>query len=78
MAETLSTTVKSSTLVKRVVVGTPVRRVNQQTLVTELDNVGNVNTGNKTDGSVLVYNANEGEWEATLTLEKQNVNGGQY
>jgi len=78
MAETLSTTVKSSTSVKKIVVGTPVRRVNQQTLVAELDNIENVNTSNKTDGSVLVYNASESKWQATLTLEKQNVNGGQY
>lgn len=78
MSETLATTVKSGTSVKKVIVGTPVRRVNQQTLVTELDNVGNVNTSGKTDGSVLVYNSSESEWQATTTLEKQNVNGGQY
>jgi hypothetical protein len=78
MSETLTTTVKSATVVKKVVVGTPVKRVNQQTLVAEMDNIGNVNTSSKTDGSVLVYNASSEEWESTLTLEKQNVNGGQY
>ncbi len=65
------------TVVKKVVVGRPIRRVNP-VVETTIDNLSGVNTSNKADGSVLVYNVFTGDWEATLELEKQTINGGQY
>lgn len=64
------------TLVKKVVVGRPIRRV--LGTASTIDTIVGVDTSNKTDGSVLVYNGNSTLWEATLELEKQTINGGQY
>jgi len=65
------------TLVKKVVVGRPVRRVNTAT-AGSIDTLSGVDTTSKQDGSVLVYQTNSGNWEATQTLEQQIINGGQY
>lgn len=43
-----------------------------------LDSLSNVDVSGKTDGSVLVYKAGTSAWTATLTLEQQNVEGGNY
>jgi hypothetical protein len=66
----------NTTLIKRIVVGTPVRRVNEaQGNINELTGI---DTSGKVNGSVLVYNATNSLWEATLDLEQQNVNGGSF
>jgi hypothetical protein len=66
----------SNTLVKKINVGTPVRRVvsGQKSLAGLTD----VDLTAKQDGSVLVYNTSSEKWKATLDLEKQNINGGSY
>lgn len=64
------------TLVRKVIVGRPIRRVRGSG--ESLGNLGDVDASTKTDGSVLVYNAATELWESTLLLEKQTVNGGQY
>lgn len=69
--------VKIQTLVKKVVVGRPIRRVTGGG-GTSIDTITGVDTSGKTDGSVLVYNGNSTLWEATTDLEKQTINGGQY
>jgi len=74
MAVTIST--RGTTTVKRVVVGKPVRRINTQTV--SLSNMGGVNIEGAEDGSALIYNETSGDFEATTTLEKQEINGGQY
>ena len=72
----LSVTAGNTTIVKRIVVGRPVRRI--------IEDMGNINelegvdTTSKVNGSVLVYNASNELWEATLDLEEQNINGGSY
>lgn len=68
--------VGSTTQVKQVVVGTPVRRVTSGAF--SVDNLDGFNTTNKVNGSVLVYNSASGDFEATLNLELQIINGGQY
>jgi len=64
------------TQVKKVVVGKPVRRVRPAT--NTIGELSNVDLSNLQDGSVLVYNQTTTNFESTLNLEKQNVNGGNY
>lgn len=66
----------ATTEVKRVVVGTPVRRVTAGAF--SIDNLGGVDTTGKTNGGLLVYNSTSGNFEVTIDLEEQNINGGQY
>lgn len=74
MATTVS--LRGKTKVKRVIVGKPVRRVIEAG--NSIDAITGVNTDGAVNGSVLVYNASTTAWEATTTLEQQELNGGQY
>ena len=67
---------KNTTKVQKVVIGRPVRRVTQSS--GSLGSLDDVDLTGKVDGSVLVYNDVSSKFEATLTLEKQLINGGQY
>lgn len=69
-------TVGNSTKIKKVIVGTPVRRVTAGAFV--MDELGGVSTAGKTDGSILIYNSTTGLWTASLDLNDQNINGGSY
>jgi len=55
MSETISTTVKNRTLVKKVVVGTPVRRVTSGAF--SVDNLDGFNVAGKQDFDVLVFDS---------------------
>jgi len=75
----VSKTVRSlgqTTQVKKIVVGRPVRNVSSGTVT--IDSLLGVDTSGKVDGSVLVYNASTLNFEATVYLEKQDINGGNY
>lgn len=74
MAVTVS--LRGRTQVKKVVVGKPIRRINTQT--TTIDNISGIDTSGKVDGSLLIYNSSSGNFEASTTLEEQEINGGQY
>jgi hypothetical protein len=74
MAVTVS--LRGKTQVKRVVVGKPVRRVD--TATANINTITGVDTSAKENGSVLVYNSASENFEATKTLEEQDINGGQY
>ena len=65
-----------TTLIKQIVIGTPVRRVYPVT--DNINDLEGVDTSTKVNGSVLVYNASSDTWEATLDLQAQNINGGSY
>jgi hypothetical protein len=43
-----------------------------------LSDMTDLDVTNLADGSVLVYSTNLGKWEATKTLEKQIINGGNF
>lgn len=74
MATTVS--LRGRTKVKRVIVGKPIRRINQSSgSLGALSDVSNVNFVN---GAILVYNSESNQWEATTELNQQEVNGGQY
>lgn len=72
----LRITTGNTTIVKKITVGKPVRRVVKAEA--NINNLLGVNTTSKVNGSVLVYNASSELWEATLDLEEQNINGGSY
>ena len=53
--------------------------VNQSGLASRfLNDLNDVDTSNKTDGSLLVYNATQEKFLATTILEKQSINGGHF
>tara|TARA_R110000796_G_scaffold213973_2_gene329992 strand:- start:1836 stop:2093 length:258 start_codon:yes stop_codon:yes gene_type:complete len=66
----------NNTQVKKVVVGTPVRRVTSGAF--NINSLSGVTTAGAVNGSVLVYNGSTTSWTATLDLEEQNINGGSY
>ena len=66
----------STTQIKKIVVGTPIRRVASGSF--NVSNLGGVDTTGAINVSVLVYNAATGKFEAEQELENTNFNGGQY
>ena len=66
-----------NTLVKKVVVGKPVRRVSAGSFL--LNTLGDVDTTNLENGSLLIYKSNTLKWTASKDVEEgQNINGGSY
>jgi hypothetical protein len=63
MSETISTTVKSKTIVKKIVVGTPVRKVTSGAF--SVDNLGGFDVADKTHLDIFVYDSNAGAYKAT-------------
>lgn len=76
MTTRIQTTSRGTTKVRRVTVGKPVKRIDAAKV--DVDNIIGIDTSGKTDGDVLVYNASSDNFESTLTLDKQLINGGQY
>ena len=72
----ITVTPGNTTIVKKIIIGTPVRRVSEAAL--NINNLDGINTSNRVNGSVLVYNSTSSLWESTLDLEQQNINGGSY
>ena len=72
----ITVTPGNTTIIKKIVVGTPVRRVSEAAL--NINNLAGVDTSSRVNGSVLVYNSTSTLWESTLNLEQQNINGGSY
>ena len=69
-------TINDNTQVKKVVVGRPVRRVTDAG--NNLSALNDVDLTNLGDGSLLIYNDASEKFEASIDLEKQNINGGSY
>lgn len=72
----VTVTSRGKTKVKKVIVGKPIRRIDNES--GSINNLGGVNLADAEDGSVLVYDAGADEWVAKKTLDNTNVNGGQY
>lgn len=66
----------NTTIIKKIIIGTPVKRVSEAAL--NINNLDGIDTSNRVNGSVLVYNSTNSLWESTLNLEQQNINGGSY
>lgn len=71
-------TSNSNTLVKKVVVGKPVRRVSAGSS-NLLNSLGDVDVNNLKNGSLLIYKTSTQKWTSTKDVEEgQNINGGSY
>ena len=71
--------VSSNTIIKKVVVGTPVPQVAQIRVVSDLGELQNVNAPNNVaeDGQLLIYNPVSGEYDASILLDKQTIDAGE-
>ena len=52
--------------------------INQAQPIKSIADLIDVDTSNKTDGSILIYNASTQKFEASLVLDKQDIDGGIY
>lgn len=67
---------KDETQVKKVIVGRPIRRINEARI--NINEIQGIDLTNLEDGSLLIYNTSTENFEASRDLEKQNINGGNY
>lgn len=74
MAVTVS--LRGKTKVKRVTVGKPIRRINEA--IVSIDQIRGIDVSAAVEGSTLVYNPNNGTFEARQELDNTDINGGQY
>jgi hypothetical protein len=68
--------VRGKTKVHSMRVGRPIKNI--QTASGDINNLIGINTRDKEDGSVLVYNGDTQNFEATKNLENQFINGGNF
>ena len=66
----------SQTQVRKIVIGTPVRKVTSGAFV--ISNLGGVDTTGAQQGAVLVYDESVEKFIAQKTLTETNFDGGQY
>lgn len=66
----------SKTQVRKVVIGTPVKKVTSGAF--SISNLGGVDVSGAENGAVIVYDADQGKFIADKTLEDTNITGGQY
>jgi len=69
----ISITSKGVTIVKRVTVGKPVRKVNAA--VTSIDNIIGVDTTGKENEHILQYNSTSGNWESVAQTATGSLEG---
>jgi len=71
--------VSSNTIIKKVVVGTPVPQVAQIRVVSDLGELQNVNAPNNvaTEGQLLIYNPATEKYDASILLDKQTIDAGE-
>lgn len=66
-----------TTQVKKVLVGTPVRRVARGAI--KFDNLEGIDITNAENGDMLVYKSSTNTWTSTKNIEEgQDINGGSY
>jgi hypothetical protein len=69
-------TTNGTTKVKKIVVGRPVKRINNAT--GNINTLAGVDTTGAVQGSVLVYDEASSSFIATTELEDTNITGGHY
>lgn len=70
--------ITSKPIVRKIVVGTPVRRVVSVIGKDNLNEMNDVNSENLQEKSVLVWDEETEKWISTLTLNGQIVDGGDF
>lgn len=68
--------VSNRTIIKKVIVGTPLATTKKISIQTTLANVLDVDTTSVSDGSVLVYDDFTETWKAQNLLNLQTIDGG--
>lgn len=68
--------VSNRTIVKKVIVGTPLATTKKIAIQTTLSSVLDVDISNRSDGSILVYDDFTGNWKAQNLLNLQTIDGG--
>lgn len=68
----------SNTIVKKVTVGTPIRKVTAGAFT--ITSLGGVDLSNLENGALLVYNSTSGNFESTNNIDNPdtNLNGGNF
>ena len=67
----------TTTQVRKVIVGKPVRRVTAGQFA--LNTLSDVDVSNLENGSLLIYDTTSSKWVATKDVDEgQNINGGSY
>lgn len=69
--------VSNRTIVKKIVVGTPILTSRSINIQTTIGNILDVNSANAKDGDVLIYREDTKIWEASNYLNLQRVDGGE-
>lgn len=71
--------VSSNTIIKKIVVGTPVPQVAQIKVVSDVGELQNVNAPNAAaaDGQLLIYNPVTEKYDASILLDKQTIDAGE-
>jgi hypothetical protein len=68
----------SKPVVRKVVVGTPVRRVKSVQGVENLNELKDVNSNTLTDNAVLIWDEETEKWIPKTELNGQIISGGEY
>jgi len=68
----------SNTIVKKVIVGTPIKRVTNGAFT--ISTLGGVDLSTLEDGALLVYSEGSGNFESTKNIDNEdtNFNGGNF
>lgn len=70
--------VSNRTIVKKIVIGTPIPTTKNVSITTTVDKILDVNLGTQLKtGDVLVYNDNSKNWDAQNVLNLQVIDGGE-
>ena len=75
---TLKIVTGSNTVIKKITVGTPVRKVTAGSF--DIRSLGGIDLTNLGDGALLIYNETSEKFEANQNLDNQNtnLNGGNF
>jgi len=70
---------EQQTVVKTIVVGTPIRRVSSSSSV-NVDDIIGISTAGRADGAVLIWNSSTEQYEPKTEISNENTsfNGGNF
>jgi len=65
----------NTTVIKKIVVGTPIATVSNSDIVTSLAGLTDTNVAGVGDGYLLIYNGSTGKWDA---VDEITIDGGTF
>ena len=69
------TSTRNTTIIKKIVVGTPIGTVSNSDIVTSLAGLTDTNVAGVQDGYLLIYNGSTGKWDA---VDEITIDGGTF